>query len=50
MLLVLKRSPEQEAALKKLINDQHNPRSASFHHWLKPAEFGKRFGVADSDL
>lgn len=50
MLLVLKRSSEQESALKKLINDQHNPRSESFHHWLKPAEFGKRFGVADSDL
>jgi|HubBroStandDraft_5_1064220.scaffolds.fasta_scaffold74579_1 hypothetical protein len=33
MLLVLKRSPEQEASLKKLINDQHNPRSASFIYY-----------------
>lgn len=50
MLLVLKRSDAQEADLKQLINDQHNPASPSFHKWLTPAEFGKRFGVADSDV
>jgi hypothetical protein len=50
MLLVLKRSDSQEAALKKLIADQHNPASPQFHKWLKPGEFGQRFGVADSDL
>ncbi len=50
MLLVLKRSDAQEQELKKLIADMHNPASPSFHKWLKPSEFGKRFGVADSDL
>jgi subtilase family serine protease len=50
MLLVLKRSDAQEASLGKLIEDQHNPSSASFHKWLTPEEFGKKFGVEDSDV
>lgn len=50
ILLVLKRSDAQEAALTKLIDGQHNPSSPSYHQWLKPGEFGKRFGVDDSDV
>jgi len=50
VLLVLKRSSAQEADLKKLIDDQHNPSSSSFHQWLTPKEFGRRFGVEDSDV
>ncbi len=50
MLLVLKRSDSQESDLKKLIADQHNPSSANFHKWLKPGDFGKQFGIEDSDL
>jgi len=50
MLLVLRRSPEQEEALQSLIAAQQDPHSASYHKWLNSEEFGKRFGVADSDL
>lgn len=50
MLLVLKRSPEQEAALQTLLAAQQDPKSPNYHKWLTPEEFGKRFGVADSDL
>ena len=50
MLLVLKRSPTQEAALRKLLDDQQDKRSPNYHKWLTPAEFGKIFGPTDSDM
>lgn len=50
MLLVLKRSAEQQAALEALLAAQHDPKSPSYHKWLSPKEFGARFGVADADI
>lgn len=50
IMLVLSRSAEQEMQLRQTIADLHNPNSAQYHHWLKPEEFGKRFGTADADL
>jgi len=50
MLLVLRASPEKELALEKLLDEQQNHSSPSFHHWLTPAEFGSEFGAASADL
>lgn len=50
MLLVLKRSPEQETALVKLLDDQQDKSSSDFHKWLTPEQFGQQFGPADSDI
>ncbi len=50
MGLVLAPSAAQQADLEKLLTDQLNPSSASFHKWLTPAQFGARFGVSDADL
>jgi subtilase family serine protease len=50
MLLVLKRSPEQDSALQALLASQQDPNSPNYHKWLTPEDFGKRFGVADSDV
>lgn len=50
MLLVLKRSPEQESALRKLLDDQQDKSSPSYHKWLSPEQFGKQFGPTDSDI
>ena len=50
MLLLLQRSPEQEAALQKLIEEQQIKGSPNFHKWLTPDEFGKQFGPADADI
>lgn len=50
MLLVLKRSPEQDAALTKLLDDQQDKNSPSYHKWLTPEEFGKQFGPSDQDI
>ncbi|MGD0293351.1 MAG: chitobiase/beta-hexosaminidase C-terminal domain-containing protein [Terracidiphilus sp.] len=50
MLLLLHRSPEQEAALADFIQAAHTPGSFSFHQWLTPQEFGRRYGPTDSDV
>jgi subtilase family serine protease len=50
MLLVLRRSPEQEAALRKLLDDQQDKSSPIYHQWLTPGEFGRQFGPADQDM
>ncbi len=50
MLLALKRSQAQETALQSLLAAQQDPHSPNYHKWLTPDEFGKRFGVADSDV
>src|SRR5579885_706068 len=38
MLLVLKRSPEQEAALITLLDQQQDKSSPNYHKWLTPEE------------
>ena len=50
MLLVLKRSPEQERALHTLLDDQQDKASPHYHKWLTPDEFGAQFGPADQDV
>ena len=49
MLLLLKRSPEQEQELEKLIDELHDSSSPNFHRWLTAMEFGESFGVAKPD-
>ena len=50
MLLVLKRSPEQEAALQQLLDAQQDRSSPQYHAWLTPDQFGQQFGPADQDI
>jgi subtilase family serine protease len=50
MMLVLKRSEQQETALRQLMENQQSKNSPSYHQWLTPEGFGKQFGPADSDL
>jgi subtilase family serine protease len=50
MHLYLKRSDNQEAALKQLIGEMHTPGSPNYHKWLTPEEFGKQFGPSDQDI
>ncbi len=50
MLLLLQRSPEQEAALQQLMAEQMSNESPNFHKWLTPDEFGRQFGPADADI
>lgn len=50
MMLLLQRSPEQEAALQQLMAEQQAKDSANFHKWLTPQQFGAQFGPADADI
>jgi subtilase family serine protease len=48
--LVFKRTAAQEAAAEKLLADQQNPSSASYHKWLTPEQYADRFGLSQADL
>jgi subtilase family serine protease len=48
--LVLKRSPQQEAALRQLLQNMHTPGTATFHKWLTPEQFGQQFGPSEQDV
>ena len=50
MLLVLSRSPEQDAALTSLLDEQQDQSSPNFHRWLTPEQFGEQFGASDADI
>jgi len=50
MLLVLQRAPEQEKALRLLLDEQQTQSSSNFHKWLTPEEFGRQFGPTDGDI
>jgi microcompartment protein CcmL/EutN len=50
VVMVLKRSPEQEAALAAFNERQYDPNSPDFHHWLTAEEFGKLYGPSDADI
>jgi hypothetical protein len=50
MLLLLKRSDEQEAALQDYLEKQQDKSSANYHQWLTPQEFGAQYGPADADV
>src|SRR6266480_7013852 len=50
MLLVLKRSPQQDFTLHKLLDDQQDKASPNYHKWLTPDEFGVQFGPLNQDL
>ena len=48
--LVLQRSSEQQAALDAYLAELQDKSSPNYHKWLTPAEFGKLYGPADSDV
>jgi hypothetical protein len=50
IMLVLKRSADQEAALQDLLVQQQVTSSVTFHKWLTPDQFGQQFGLADADI
>jgi subtilase family serine protease len=50
MMLVLKTTPEQGAALNNLLAEQQDRSSPNYHKWLTPEEFGAQFGVSDADI
>ncbi len=50
MILVLKQSPQQNAALGTLLAEQQEKSSPNYHRWLTPTQFGEEFGLANQDV
>ncbi len=50
MQLVLRRSPEQEAALEAQIDALHDKTSPQFQKWLTLDQFASQYGVAQADI
>jgi trimeric autotransporter adhesin len=50
VLLMLRRSPQQEAALHDFLVQAQTKGSPEYHKWLKPQEFGALYGPSDHDI
>jgi len=50
MLLLLKRSSDQESALRQMLDQQQDKTSPNYHAWLTPTQFGNQYGPADADV
>jgi pseudomonalisin len=50
LVIVLARSPQREQAYNKFLEELQIPTSPNYHHWLTPAEQGKRFGPSLHDI
>jgi subtilase family serine protease len=50
MLLILRRSPERQAAFDAFVASQYDSHSPNFHRWLTPDEVGEKYGPAQADI
>jgi subtilase family serine protease len=50
LVLVLSRSPEQQAAFDAYVQSEYDSSSPDFHQWLTPDEIGNRFGPSLTDI
>jgi hypothetical protein len=50
IILLLRRSAEQQQAFDALVDELHNHNSPKFHRWLTPEEIGKTYGPSDADI
>jgi subtilase family serine protease len=50
MFLQLRRSPDQDKALEKVIDEIQDEHSSHYHQWLTADEIGTVFGPAQSDI
>lgn len=50
LILVLKRSQQQQADLETYLEAVQDPNSPSYHKFLTPQQFGQLYGVSDADL
>lgn len=48
--IYLSRPADREAAFQQLLNDQQNPGSTRYKHWLTPAEVAEDYGPSDQEI
>jgi hypothetical protein len=50
LIMVLSRSPEQQAAFDAYVASEYDENSPNFHHWLTPDQVGENYGPAQADV
>src|SRR5690242_1468406 len=50
IVLVFTKTAAQQAELERLLEDQQNAASPSYHDWLTPEEYADRFGLNPIDI
>ncbi len=50
LLLVLKRTPQQERSLQQYLTSVEDENSPDFRHYLTPDQFGQQYGPAEEDI
>jgi subtilase family serine protease len=50
ILMMLRRGEQQQLALQQFMERQYDPRSADFHRWLTPQQFGTEYGPSSGDI
>lgn len=50
LTLVLKRSPQQQKAFERFLQELQDPSSPNYHRFLTPVQVGKRFGASQHDI
>jgi len=50
MVVLLRRSSEQQAAIENFLEEQRDPGSPNFHKWLTPEQYAERFGLVEDDM
>ena len=50
MRIVLRSSPEQSRELRRVLDEQQDKRTANYHQWMTPEEFGNAFGADENDI
>jgi hypothetical protein len=50
LILVLSRSPQQQAAFDAFVASQNDPNSPNYHQWLTPQQVGELYGPSTADI
>lgn len=50
LILVLSRSPQQQAAFDAYVAGEYDQNSPNYHQWLTPQQIGAQFGPAPADV
>jgi subtilase family serine protease len=50
MMMLLKRSPQQDTDLQQFLTALQDKNSPNYHQWITPEQFGTQFGVDPADI
>jgi len=50
LTVILKRSPQQQEAFEKFLQQLQDPSSRNYHHFLTPVQVGQKFGASQHDI